>query len=191
MSDKVCENMLCDELLTGRQQRFCSDKCRKQVERGQEPADNPDKPNSDMVTRTASYQDYIDHPEDYAHRAKPQEIDWESREPIPGDYDYDGVCEKIDGVWRVKAQTETTQAKKIRQPRLSDLPPGVTHPQGQRNAKTRDMKQADLARRIHGHGASWMQSPEYAEQIYRLQTLSLEELEESGQHVPMWRKALG
>ena len=67
---------------------------------------------------------------------------------------------------------------------------GYTQPAGQRNERTRDMTPADLTRRVRGAGVTWHQTPEYAEQIYRLQTLTIEQLEESGHTIPMWRKAL-
>ncbi len=200
MTDKVCENMLCDEPLTGKQQHYCSDKCRMQAKRSQpeqESDPQPEQTQPEQPTRTASYQDYIDNPEDYAKRSKPEDIDWDNRSPIPGDWDYDGVCEKINGVWQVKDPKTNGKGRKhtdidiIEQPELSTLPHGVTHPQGQRNEITRDMAPADLHRRIQGHGAAWIQSPEYAEQIYRFQTMTLDQLEDSGQAIPMWRKIRG
>ena len=71
----------------------------------------------------------------------------------------------------------------------NDLPSGVTHPQGTRNKETAKMKPDHLTRRIrHYTGATWVQSPEYAEQIYRLLTMTVKKLEASGMTVPAWKK---
>ncbi len=196
--------LFCGNQLQGRQKTYCSDRCRKQAERQKKASeDGPGSSNSDTTipqmppksdktsdldeTRTASFEDYYAHPEDYAHRTNPEAMDWDKRSPIPGDWDYDGACEKIGEVWKGK-EPEHSDIDIIEQPTSGKGQ--YTQPTGQRDERTRDMKPADLLRRIRGSGVTWHQTPEYAEQIFRLQTLTIEQLEKAGQEIPMWRKAL-
>lgn len=58
--------------------------------------------------------DYLTHPDMFAKRTNPEKLNWggwmtqgeledaglkANRIPIPGDHDYVGCCEKVDGVW--------------------------------------------------------------------------------------------
>ncbi len=82
--------------------------------------DGPEAPTlKDIPLGPASLADYQD-PDGrhYVARINPELLNWGpalgmnelkatgligNREPIPGDWDYSGVCEKVDGQWRVKA----------------------------------------------------------------------------------------
>jgi hypothetical protein len=59
---------------------------------------------------------YQANPDMYAKRSVPDKLNWSgwmtqqelkdadlkaNRIPIPGDFDYAGICEKVDGVWKV------------------------------------------------------------------------------------------
>lgn len=117
--------IVCKSELSGRKQRFCSDKCRKAYSRT-----NSDKSNVEVgqmselqQSRTASLEDYYAHPEDYVKRRDPPEtLNWGkpmtfdelqsspykgNRVPIPGDWDYEGVCVKINGEWKLRSQVST------------------------------------------------------------------------------------
>jgi len=63
-----------------------------------------------------SYQPALCSPDRYASRTNPEKLNWgevmssaelanaglkANRVPIPGDFDYEGVCEMVDGVWKV------------------------------------------------------------------------------------------
>lgn len=78
----------------------------------------------------------------------------------------------------------------IDQPDISTLPDGVSKPTGQRTAKTQAMSTGQLSAAIRAYrGLTWLDSLEYAEVTYRLQTRTIEELEEVGQFVPAWKRA--
>jgi hypothetical protein len=73
-------------------------------------------------------------------------------------------------------------------PSHESLPPGVTHPTGQRTAATNEMSARRLKLRISSYNSlTWIDSPEYAETVYRLQTLTVSQLQEQGQTVPQWK----
>jgi len=83
--------------------KFCSGTCKKQTQRS-----CPAKKEEVVPLRIATLQDYIDHPEDYAPRDHPEELNWgiplnadelkelekirktriHNRVTIPGDWDY-------------------------------------------------------------------------------------------------------
>lgn len=74
------------------------------------------------------------------------------------------------------------------EPDYSTLPPGVTHPTGHRTTKTSAMSVQRLKARIDSYnGITWIDSPEYAETVYRLQTQTVSQLEASGQVIPQWK----
>ncbi len=81
---------------------------------------------------------------------------------IPGDYDYVGVCQKIDGRWQV-------------------VKPDPIAP--------KDMSRIELhmAIRAYPHD-QWINSPEHKELLRRLNVMSVEELEAEGYQVPAWKK---
>ena len=77
----------------------------------------------EQQTRTASYQDYLDHPEDYAKRTDASVLNWgdgltakqlgtspfkANRVTLPGDWDYEGCCVQVDGVWTTRRAAEAT-----------------------------------------------------------------------------------
>ncbi len=70
----------------------------------------------------------------------------------------------------------------VDQPDISLLPAGVSKPTGQRTIETANMTSQYLRTRM-----SWIASPEYAEEIHRLLTQTIEELDIKGQFVPAWR----
>lgn len=79
-----------------------------------------------------------------------------------------------------------------RQPDTDLLPPGVAKPTGQRTLGAADMTSPVLSRRISSYqGADWIASPEYAEVVYRLLTLTLDQLADQGQSIPIWRYSQG
>lgn len=74
------------------------------------------------------------------------------------------------------------------QPDISLLPPGVSKPTGRRTGWTSVMLAQDLRTRTRYYkGTAWTASPEYAETIHRLLTLTIEQLDAEGQFVPAWR----
>ncbi len=159
----------CDTVLTGRQREFCSDKCRKRASRAEpKPQNASGSPNTDkkavehgqtevgQTTRTASHYDYDMHPEDYAPRTEPDKLNWgewmdgaqlaeagltANRVPLPGDWDYKGVCKEVDGEWVVKPDPPAPVAT------LSDV---------------------DLQLKLKSYpGSSWVNSPEHKEVLKR------------------------
>lgn len=83
---------------------------------------------------------------------------------IPGDEDYEGCCEKVDGVWRVS-------------PRRFGIATPLTQ-----------LPRIDLEQRIRAYpNDQWVNSPEHTEPMRRLRTLSIEQLENEGYHVPAWK----
>ena len=209
---KTCENPVCDTALTGKQQRFCSDKCRMTVKRT-ESTPEPEQIEPEQPTRTASVldqfhhetidpdriaslEDYKAHPEDYATRANPDKLNWgpfmspeekqaagfvANRTPIPGDWDYQ----------RLEPNQPPAKQIDIKPTNLDQLPLGVARPAGTRTPATAAMEGKMLHRRIIGHGVTWIQSPEYAELIYRLLTQTVKQLEKAGIEIPAWKKAEG
>ena len=110
---QVCKRDGCNNEVSDKA-TWCSDACRKAASRTNNPdkprSDNPDKRNPDTnpdkpytrdVTRTNP--ELINTgPPMAAHQLKQAGLK-ANRVPIPGDWDYEGVCEKVDGVWKVGA----------------------------------------------------------------------------------------
>lgn len=81
---------------------------------------------------------------------------------IPGDEDYVGVCEKVDGTWTVKKAEQ----------RIFE-----------------HLNRTDLEQAIKAYpNAWWVNSPEHKELLHRLNTRSVAELEAEGYHVPAWKR---
>lgn len=73
---------------------------------------------------------------------------------------------------------------------LDQLPTGVSKPTAQPTNETEDMQARHLHRRASNYqGLSWKDSPEYAELIYRLLTLTPAQLKDEGQTMPQWKGA--
>lgn len=166
----------CDNALTGRQREYCSDKCRKQASRTKPThEDGPGSPNADKMvvehppnadisergqrTRTASFDDYWENPNDYVSRQEPDKLNWGAwmssqqlsaaglkgnRVTLPGDWDYDGICfQDSDGVWKVGKDTRTLD----------------------------QLSGTDLQLKLKSYeGASWVNSPEHKEVLRRKAT---------------------
>jgi len=153
---RVCEN--CSTLLEGKQERFCSDKCRKQVKRAEKAykdgsgSTNPDTPTLDSPDKPGQMSD-LDIPD------KPTRTRTEGcRVAIPGDEDYSGICKQIDGRWI---------ADKTDPPAVKDLP------------------RAELYQAIRSYPHDqWINSPEHKELLRRLHTMSIDELETEGYWTP-------
>ena len=73
---------------------------------------------------------------------------------------------------------------------LNRLPIGVVRPTGYLNDHlTQVMPYTELARRINSYsGIKWVGSPEYAEVIFRLLNLTVEQLKSVGQFIPVWKE---
>ena len=140
----ICEN--CSKTLEGKQQRFCSDKCRMKVKRAETAAqDHAQGPNPNQ----------------------PEQI-------------HQGITVK-DGHATGKLSAAFDQA-------LKNLPPAPTRPTVRPSPATGKLNSQQLKQRVSSyHGQAWISSPEYAETIYRLLTLSIDELNAAGQIVPAWR----
>lgn len=122
----------CGNTLTGRQREFCSDKCRKRTSRT-EPGfhDAPQSTNADKMV---------------VERGQTEPGQRTRTVPIPGDPGYVGVCEEVDGVWRVKPDIQPAPVAS-----LSDL---------------------DLQLRLKSYeGASWVGSPEHKEVLSRREVM--------------------
>lgn len=148
----------CGITLTGRQQAFCSDKCRKRLTRTKaRPEDVSGSSNPDTAILNQPL-----NPDMYQARTNPDKLNWgpwmdaagldeadliANRVPIPGDYDY------------VKIET-----------------PDVMY-----------MTAAELIRRLH-YIRDWKRSPEHVEIMRRLHTMTVEQLEAQGQPVPAWKR---
>ena len=79
---------------------------------------------------------------------------------IPGDEDYQGACHKVDGVWKVNKDIEPTPVK--------------------------DMTRVQLEQAIRAYpNDQWINSPEHKELSHRIGSLSVDELEAEGYHVPV------
>ncbi len=175
----------CGTLLTGRQREFCSDKCRMRHKRQTRTSEDgsgstnankvvvePEQIESEQQTRTASFEDYQAHPGDYVPRVQPELLNWGSwmsagelddaglkanRVAIVGDWDYTGVCyQDKSGQWHI----------------------------GKDERPIEDVPSPELQRRLH-YMRDWKQSPEYKEIMRRLNTQTVEQLEQAGQFVPV------
>ncbi|KKN25376.1 hypothetical protein LCGC14_0885360 [marine sediment metagenome] len=83
---------------------------------------------------------------------------------------------------------ETTTAEALFEQALLRLPPGPTRPTGRPTPATSKMTANQLKRTVSSyHGLGWINSPEYAEVIYRLLSWTTEDLQQSGQLIPAWR----
>ncbi len=69
---------------------------------------------------------------------------------------------------------------------LDKLPQNVVRPTGQPDKHT-SQRTAEQLQWAMGCRAKWKDSPEYAEVIYRLLTMTVEELKEAGHMVPAWK----
>ncbi|HDZ14698.1 hypothetical protein LCGC14_1009610 [marine sediment metagenome] len=83
----------------------------------------------------------------------------------------------------------TSETKKsLDQPDLSSLPPGVSRPIGQPTTNTAKMPAPALARKVSLYkGLAWLDSPEYAEVIFRLLSRTIDQLKTARQFIPVWR----
>ena len=71
---------------------------------------------------------------------------------------------------------------------LAGLPDGVSRPTAQPTAETAGVHAVALMDSMNRYsGIGWLNSPEYAEVVYRLLTSSVEQLEAEGQFVPCWK----
>ena len=69
---------------------------------------------------------------------------------------------------------------------LASLPDAVVRPTAQPDEHTVGLSAYELKEAVSDH---WQSSPAYAETVYRLLTMSVEELKRSGQFVPCWKAA--
>ena len=128
-----CKNDKCDNEVTGRQV-FCSDKCRKALSR----TFNSDKPNSDMEVGQVNLS-------------------------VPGEPDYAGVCQEVDGQWVV----------------VKPNPKPVS-----------TLTRIELQQAIRAYpNDRWVNSPEHKELKHRLDVLSVSELERLGYMIPVRKMA--
>ena len=110
---------------------FCSATCKKRYQRAS-GTDVPPEVGQGQVGQTpdvppASLEDYTDdHGRKYVPRNEPVLLNWgpglmnrqqlekaglkANRVAMPGDWDYDGVCEKVGGVWVYKSTGQAAQA---------------------------------------------------------------------------------
>lgn len=73
-------------------------------------------------------------------------------------------------------------------PMLDSLPDGVPRPTAQPTPETAGVHAAALMDSMNRYnGIKWLDSPEYAEVVYRLLVSSVEQLEAEGQFVPGWK----
>ena len=73
---------------------------------------------------------------------------------------------------------------------LDSLPAGVSRPTAQPTPETAGAHAAALMDGMNRcSGIDWLNSPEYAEVVYRLLTCTAQELEQAGQFVPCWKGA--
>lgn len=120
-----CKN--CDNELVGRQKTHCSDRCRMALKRTPKPEQVKveHETRTEFTTaekyevlciqnREVSLEHYQENPDMYATRANPEKLNWgaymttdqlvgaglyANRVPIPDDWDYAGVCQKVNGVY--------------------------------------------------------------------------------------------
>jgi len=114
--------------------------------------------------------------------------------PLPGDADYEGVCEKVDGKWEVKPIPESSSpsmaADKFRLIK-SKLAGGVAQPTGLPTEDTASLTAIELRNAVSSYtGQDWIASSEYAELCLRLVTWTKTKLIESGHSVPAWKDTL-
>lgn len=162
----------CGNELTGRQKEFCSDKCRMQFKRN---SNKPEQPKVEQQTRT-NEQDDLERLAKLAASlpSVSESVRAYNEQPIrtrttgckcaiPGDEDYVGVCEKVDGVWRV-------------------VPPEPI--------AVKDMARIELQQAIRAYpNDQWINSPEHEELMHRLHSRSVAELESDGYIVPAWKRS--
>ncbi len=112
-----------------------------------------------------------------------------ARLALPGDIDYVGVCEKVDGHWRVKDSPQPETVQCLTQSMVDSLPTSVSKPTGQPSTATQAMTAQELHSRVSTYkGTAWIGSEEYSEIIHRLLTMTDTELEQSGQRIPQWKE---
>jgi len=144
------ECMNCGTELTGRQRTYCSDKCRMQAKREHEQAvASPVTPKPEQ-SRTIT-------PLEPEHEQKSNK----AVIGFPGDIDYNGCMELVNGQW----QHKSTPTKPITEHTRAELYSAI---RAYRNNK-------------------WIGSPESTELNRRLHTLTLPELEANGYWIPGWR----
>lgn len=176
--------MQCGTKLVGRQQLFCSDKCRKQYKRGQ------------IADAAKAIADKHGQVSDLAKlgQSAPSTQTQDAQEAAESTISKQRVVERVDDPMYAKAAKKIDHFMKgdetayIDQPDISLLPPGVSKPTGQRTTETMAMTSRRLRSGVRSWPAiDWLSSPEYAEVVYRLLTLSIEQLDKQGQFVPAWR----
>jgi len=159
-------NPKCENELTGRQSRFCSDKCRMTVTR-------TNKANKDGSGSLKPEQPEHEHP-------PKSEVEQKSDNQLIAD------LPRVETV----PEPVSNPTSDIKQPDISKLKPGVSKPTGLRTVGTKDMTTQELMSGVRSYkGQDWINSPEYAEAIYRLLNWTVEELETMGQTVPSWKAA--
>jgi len=73
---------------------------------------------------------------------------------------------------------------------LASLPAGVSRPTAQPTSEAAGVHAAALMDGMNRcSGIEWLDSPEYAEVVYRLLTSSVEQLEAESQFIPAWKVA--
>ena len=161
---RVCKQ--CHEPVEGKK-RYCNDACRMAYKRAQPEQETGDQP----------------------EQTKPEQPNPNSL-ALPGDPDYVGVCEEVDGKWQVKDNPSDDTPTPIPDWRSvkAKLPGGVSQPTGTPTTKTQGMKGSELHTAVSGYtGLDWLASNEYAEICYRLITWTVTELLEDGQRIPQWK----
>ena len=107
MSDKAKQCLQCDNEVSGKA-TYCSPKCRKAASRASVTDTTPVSVTNEGVTSTVTH--YVDRTNpntlntgDYMSSQELEQAGLKAnRVPIPGDHDYEGVCEQVDGKWQVK-----------------------------------------------------------------------------------------
>lgn len=195
----VCKNCNTVEL-KGRQQEFCSDRCRMQFKRkpNTEPEQIKPKPEQNE-TRTAQVEQatiILPAPEISESMRLAATVEAERLKDL-GAYGVSPVAlgtsvTKVslddDGSVKVEPINTKDMYLEVEQPMIDGLPPCVSRPTGHRTAATERMTADQLHRKVSSYkGQAWIANPEYAEVIHRLLTMSIDQLEQSGQSIPAWK----
>ena len=171
----------CSKKLTGKK-KYCNDACRMAFVRRK-----PEQPEHAQPEQIQPEQSKANKPEQVAEadRIRPGKI------PLPGDADYEGVCEKKDGQWKVKDKADAKPTNKLTPALLAKLPGGVSVPSSQPTTDTAKLTAPQLQANISTYtGIAWKHSPEYAELIHRLLTWTKQKLADNGHAVPSWKDCL-
>lgn len=140
--------------------KYCSDSCKVAYNRNKRNTESvTDVTVSESVTNRTNNSDKVGHPDSWR----------------------DKIILEAVGIDKSRCLTISM---------LDSLPAGISKPTAQPTSETAGVHASELMDKMNNyHSIDWLDSPEYAEVIYRLLTSSIEQLEQEGQFIPGWKGA--